>query len=88
MIDFMGGMTVNVDTLFAKQYNLPYFTLTPTFSICQTHGYLSGEHPTCPKCHQECQVYSRIVGKLAPTCRWNLGKQSEFKQRKTYQPKI
>ncbi|MDD3661663.1 MAG: ribonucleoside triphosphate reductase [Candidatus Dojkabacteria bacterium] len=69
----------------ASRYKMPYFTLTPTFSICASHGYLSGEHWSCPKCQKECEVYSRIVGKIHPVQRWNPGKKEEFKDRKTYQ---
>jgi ribonucleoside-triphosphate reductase (formate) len=72
----------------AEGYKLPYFTLTPTFSICQTHNYISGEHFECPKCGEDCQVYSRVVGKIAPISRWNLGKKQEFKDRLEYDDKI
>ena len=67
-------------------FKLPYVTLTPTFSICPTHGYLSGEHFTCPKCaiQQPCEVYSRIVGYIRPVQQWNLGKKEEFEDRKEY----
>ena len=70
----------------ANHYRLPYFTLTPTFSVCPTHGYLSGEHFTCPKCldEQPCEVYSRVVGYLRPVRQWNKGKQAEYDQRKTF----
>lgn len=68
----------------SENYKLPYFTITPTFSICSSHGYLSGEHRECPKCKKECEVYSRIVGKIAPLSRWNEGKKAEFDKRKTY----
>ncbi|MBN1373889.1 ribonucleoside triphosphate reductase [Candidatus Dojkabacteria bacterium] len=68
----------------ATTYKLPYFTLTPTFSICETHGYISGEHFKCPECGSECKVYSRVVGKIAPVQRWNPGKKSEFSDRKTF----
>jgi len=67
-----------------KKYHLPYFTITPTFSICPTHGYISGEHYTCPKCNEECEVYSRSVGYLRPVQQWNKGKTEEFKMRKTF----
>lgn len=69
-----------------ENFRLPYFTITPTFSICPTHGYLAGEHFTCPKCtiEQPCEVYSRIVGYLRPVQQWNKGKQEEFHQRKTF----
>jgi ribonucleoside-triphosphate reductase len=66
------------------QFKLPYFTLTPTFSICPSHGYRAGEHPLCPDCKSECEVYSRIVGYLRPVSQWNAGKQSEFALRETY----
>jgi len=69
-----------------SNYKLPYITLTPTFSVCQNHGYLAGEHFTCPSCNQEALVYSRVVGKIAPVQRWNPGKQSEFKDRKEFCP--
>lgn len=65
-------------------YKLPYITLTPTFSVCQDHGYLRGEHFNCPKCDKEALVYSRVVGKIAPVQRWNPGKQSEFGDRKVF----
>jgi len=63
---------------------LPYFTLTPTFSICPTHGYTSGEHKTCPVCNAKSEVYSRVVGYLRPVDQWNDGKQAEFGIRKTF----
>ncbi|MBN2100551.1 ribonucleoside triphosphate reductase [Candidatus Dojkabacteria bacterium] len=69
----------------SKHYRLPYFTITPTFSICPEDGYLSGEVWTCPKCQGECEVYSRIVGKIHPVQNWNAGKRSEFKERRTFQ---
>ena len=64
--------------------HLPYFTLTPTFSICQSHGYISGEHKQCPQCGSICEVYSRVVGYLRPVDQWNDGKQAEFAIRKTF----
>jgi anaerobic ribonucleoside-triphosphate reductase len=63
---------------------LPYFTLTPTFSVCPTHGYTSGEHKSCPVCGANCEVYSRVVGYLRPVDQWNDGKQAEFAIRKTF----
>jgi len=63
---------------------LPYFTLTPTFSVCPTHGYTSGEHKQCPLCGTNCEVYSRVVGYLRPVDQWNDGKQAEFAIRKTF----
>ncbi len=62
-------------------YRLPYFTLTPTFSICPDHGYLAGEQPTCPTCENATEVYSRVVGYLRPVGQWNQGKQHEFARR-------
>ena len=67
-----------------NNYKLPYFTITPTFSVCQTHGYIAGEHMNCPTCDTECEVYSRIVGYLRPVKQWNKGKRFEFAERKTY----
>lgn len=63
---------------------LPYFTLTPTFSICPNHGYISGEHRKCPTCGRRCEVYSRVVGYLRPVDQWNDGKQAEFAIRKKF----
>lgn len=67
----------------AENYSLPYFSLTPTFSICPEHGYLGGEQHICPHCQAETEVYSRIVGYLRPVSQWNDGKQAEFKRRRT-----
>ncbi len=64
--------------------HLPYFTLTPTFSICPTHSYLTGEHKQCPTCGAKCEVYSRVVGYLRPVDQWNDGKQAEFTVRRTF----
>ncbi|MCS7125105.1 MAG: ribonucleoside triphosphate reductase [Candidatus Bathyarchaeota archaeon] len=69
----------------AWNFRIPYFTLTPTFSICPTHGYLSGEHKQCPKCGARCEVYSRVVGYLRPIDQWNDGKQAEFAIRRTFE---
>ncbi len=63
---------------------LPYFSITPTFSVCEGHGYLKGQHPTCPHCGAETEVYSRIVGYLRPVRTWNDGKQQEFRDRTPY----
>ncbi|MBC7234863.1 MAG: ribonucleoside triphosphate reductase [Chloroflexi bacterium] len=70
----------------AENYRLPYFTLTPTFSVCPTHGYLAGEHMTCPHCadEQPCEVYSRVVGYLRPVKQWNNGKRAEYAQRRVF----
>ena len=67
---------------------LPYFTLTPTFSICPTHGYISGEHKQCPVCEAKCEVYSRVVGYLRPVDQWNDGKQAEFAIRRTFEKAV
>lgn len=67
-----------------EKFHLPYFTLTPTFSICPKHNYINGEHFTCPECGEKTEVYSRIVGYLRPIEQWNKGKQEEFRQRKEY----
>lgn len=67
-----------------ENYKLPYFTITPTFSVCESHGYISGEHFECPTCGKEARVYSRVVGKIAPVQRWNLGKKAEFKDRNEF----
>lgn len=66
------------------QYRLPYFTITPTFSVCTDCGYLPGEHFQCKRCGSECEVYSRVVGYLRPVKQWNKGKKEEFKERTTY----
>ncbi|MBR9981398.1 MAG: ribonucleoside triphosphate reductase [Desulfatitalea sp.] len=68
----------------AGNYHLPYFTLTPTFSICPSHGYLRGEQSRCAHCNQETEVYSRVVGYLRPVKQWNDGKQAEYALRKTF----
>ncbi|MBS7654427.1 MAG: ribonucleoside triphosphate reductase [Candidatus Bathyarchaeia archaeon] len=68
----------------AYNYHIPYFTLTPTFSICPTHGYISGENKACPSCGAKCEVYSRVVGYFRPIDQWNDGKQSEFRIRRTF----
>lgn len=68
-----------------ENYRLPYFTLTPTFSVCPTHGYLRGEQGSCPECGEETEVYSRVVGYLRPVKQWNEGKQAEFALRNYYQ---
>jgi ribonucleoside-triphosphate reductase len=68
----------------SNTFKLPYFTLTPTFSICPSHGYIAGEHATCDTCHAETEIYSRVVGYLRPVSQWNNGKQTEFAMRKTF----
>ncbi|MCX7816671.1 MAG: ribonucleoside triphosphate reductase [Syntrophales bacterium] len=66
-------------------YRIPYFTFTPTFSVCPNHGYIKGEARNCPRCGEECEVYSRVVGYLRPVKQWNKGKQAEFSIRRTFQ---
>lgn len=68
----------------AENYKLPYYTMSPTYSICKDHGYISGEHYTCPTCGAEAEVYSRITGYYRPVKNWNDGKLQEFKERKVY----
>jgi len=65
-------------------YHLPYFTFTPTFSICPNHGYLNGEIALCPKCRSKTEIYSRVTGYLRPISQWNVGKQEEFKDRTNF----
>jgi len=67
-----------------SNYHLPYMTFTPTFSVCPSHGYISGEQETCPECHEPCEIYSRVVGYLRPVQQWNKGKQQEFSMRRVY----
>lgn len=67
-----------------KNYRLPYFTFSPSFSICKNHGYLNGEQAICEKCGEECEIYSRIVGYLRSISQWNDGKRAEFDMRKHY----
>lgn len=68
----------------AENYKLPYYTMSPTYSICRNHGYLSGELYYCPDCGEKTEVYSRITGYYRPVQNWNDGKAQEFKKRKTY----
>ena len=68
----------------AENYKLPYYTISPTYSVCRTHGYLPGEQYTCPKCGQATEVYSRITGYYRPVQNWNDGKAQEFRDRKVY----
>ena len=72
----------NLVKKISEKHKLPYFSLTPTFSICKKHGYLSGEKKVCPKCGSDCEVYSRIVGYLRPISQWNDGKKTEYDDRK------
>lgn len=68
-----------------ENYRIPYFTITPTFSICPHHGYLSGEHFKCPTCGSQAEVWSRVVGFYRPVQNWNKGKQAEYADRKTFE---
>ena len=77
----------NLVRKIAENYRLPYYTLSPTYSICKNHGYISGEVYKCPKCGEETEVYSRITGYYRPVKNWNNGKAKEFKMRKTYDMK-
>ncbi|MGE5800154.1 MAG: ribonucleoside triphosphate reductase, partial [Syntrophaceae bacterium] len=67
-----------------ETYHMPYFTLTPTFSVCPDHGYIRGEIEACPDCNAATEIYSRVVGYLRPVKQWNKGKQAEFELRQTY----
>jgi ribonucleoside-triphosphate reductase len=67
-----------------ENYRLPYFTLSPSFSICTTHGYLNGETPVCPHCGEETEIYSRVVGYMRPVGQWNTGKRAEFRRRRCF----
>ncbi len=72
--------------VIAENYQLPYYTISPTYSICKNHGYLEGEQKLCPVCNETTEVYSRITGYYRPVGHWNDGKTQEFKERKTYEP--
>ena len=74
----------NLVRKIAENFKLPYYTLSPTYSICPEHGYVSGEHFTCPTCGKTCEVWSRITGYYRPVQNWNDGKVQEFKDRKLY----
>ena len=71
----------NLIKKITDNYHLPYITLSPTFSICKSHGYILGEHFKCPTCKEDTEVYSRIVGYMRPVSQWNNGKQEEYKDR-------
>jgi ribonucleoside-triphosphate reductase len=74
----------NIIRKIAENYRLPYYTLSPTYSVCREHGYIAGEKFTCPICGEETEVYSRITGYYRPVKNWNDGKSQEYKERKTY----
>ena len=88
---FLGEQVRDTETLkslvrkVATEYRLPYFTVTPTFSVCPAHGYLTGEQTHCTVCSQETEVYSRVVGYLRPIKQWNNGKMAEYSRRKTFE---
>ena len=74
----------NLVKKICETYRLPYFSITPTFSVCPECGYKAGRHDTCKSCEKECEVYSRVVGFLRPVKQWNDGKKNEFENRRTY----
>ncbi len=76
----------NLVRKIAENFKLPYYTMSPTYSICNTHGYLNGEQPVCPHCGAATEVWSRITGYYRPVQNWNDGKVQEFKHRKEYVP--
>ena len=75
---------MNLVRKIAENYKLPYYTMSPTYSVCADHGYIVGEHFTCPKCGKRAEVYSRITGYYRPIQNWNAGKTQEFEDRKEY----
>ena len=74
----------NLVRKISENYALPYYTISPTYSICKVHGYIAGEHETCPTCGEKAEIYSRITGYYRPVNNWNDGKAQEFKDRVTY----
>ena len=74
----------NLVRKIAENYKLPYYTMSPTYSVCRHHGYLTGEHFTCPVCGEEAEVYSRITGYYRPVQNWNVGKTQEYNERREY----
>ena len=76
----------NLIRKIAENYKLPYYTLSPTYSVCKSHGYIAGEQYTCPHCGEKTEVYSRITGYYRPVQNWNDGKSQEYKHRKVYEP--
>ena len=74
----------NLVRKIAENYKLPYYTLSPTYSVCKDHGYIAGEHFTCPTCGGKTEVYSRITGYYRPVQNWNDGKREEYEERKEY----
>ena len=76
--------TAKLVRTIAENYKLPYYTISPTYSVCAEHGYIAGEQKECPVCGKSCEIYSRITGYYRPVQNWNDGKSQEFKERKTY----
>ena len=74
----------NLVRTIAENYRLPYYSISPTYSVCKNHGYLAGEQFTCPECGEKTEVYSRITGYYRPVQNWNDGKTQEYKDRTTY----
>lgn len=87
---FMGEQISDIETVkglirkVVTRFRLPYFTISPTFSVCPSHGYLSGEQHQCPHCKTETEIYARVVGYLRPVKQWNHGKRAEFEMRRTF----
>ncbi|MFZ3047786.1 MAG: anaerobic ribonucleoside-triphosphate reductase, partial [Desulfatirhabdiaceae bacterium] len=87
---FLGEQITDIEAIknlihkISSKFRLPYFTLTPTFSVCPSHGYIAGEQEICSVCDRETEVYSRVVGYLRPIKQWNNGKQAEYSIRKTF----
>lgn len=90
---FLGEASPDINSLKAfvrkvcEKYRLPYFTITPTYSVCPQHGYINGRQSLCPECKKPTEVYSRVVGYLRPVNQWNEGKQAEFELRSTFKVK-
>ncbi|MFP4452504.1 MAG: ribonucleoside triphosphate reductase [Desulfobacterales bacterium] len=88
---FLGEQMTNFESAknlvrkITSNFRMPYFTISPTFSVCTNHGYLSGHHEKCPNCGEATEIYSRVVGYLRPVHQWNNGKQQEFDLRRTFQ---
>ena len=76
--------SANLVRKIAENYSLPYYTISPTYSVCKNHGYIAGEHFKCPQCGENTEVYSRITGYYRPVQNWNDGKTQEYKDRKEY----
>ena len=76
--------TASLVKKIAENYRLPYYTISPTYSVCKNHGYIAGEHFACPECGESAEVYSRITGYYRPVQNWNDGKTQEFKDRTVY----